>query len=400
MSTNAGQAVAVESLSLRGNRYALLTGSGRGAVGVVWLQGGQSLDLLARYFRPASSPQLKERIVGSITYGVWLHATGSEAEAEDVVVLRLGAAEFEVHVHGGSQSRQSLQQALQAAGFVEQTPCDFLKRRSQSELAALIDTKLLRCETERAARWLLNQQAAWRTWLERIERLLVAPDLPSLGAACEQLLRRTELARHLTEPWKVVLAGEPNVGKSSLINALSGFTRAIVHGSPGTTRDVVTQRLVLDGWVIELADTAGQRVADSAIEARGVARARENWRLADCRVAVRDATRFSAESEVAWQPSPNLQVANKADLPGARWSADCLPVSALTRAGIEPLQAAILGVLLPEGADETAPLPLGAVLPELLVTVLQAAQTRELARLRSGVLQLREYCGLSPVAIG
>src|SRR4029453_3197945 len=73
------------------------------------------------------------------------------------------------------------------------------------------------------------------------------------------VLEFAELGQHLTAPWRVVLAGPPNVGKSSLINALAGYQRTIVSHVPGTTRDVVTTTTAIDGWPVELADTAGLR---------------------------------------------------------------------------------------------------------------------------------------------
>jgi tRNA modification GTPase len=69
-----------------------------------------------------------------------------------------------------------------------------------------------------------------------------------------------DLGRHLTRPWRVVVAGAPNVGKSSLINALAGFTRTVVTAVPGTTRDVVATAAAIDGWPVELIDTAGLRL--------------------------------------------------------------------------------------------------------------------------------------------
>jgi len=181
---------------------------------------------------------------------------------------------------------------------------------------------------------------------------------------------------------------------------LAGFTRAIVHSSPGTTRDVVTQRLVLDGWLVELVDTAGQRVAGSAIEASGIERALEVWRAADCRIAVRDATRPCDSQPVDWQPLPDLQVANKSDLLEAEVRSNCLAVSALTGSGLDQLQRAIVQVLVPDTVSEGMPLPLGGVLPEILEGMSRAASVQDRERLERGLLRIREYCGLSTGACG
>ena len=75
----------------------------------------------------------------------------------------------------------------------------------------------------------------------------------------EALLSHAATGLHLVHPWQVVVAGRPNVGKSSLINAIAGYRRAIVHSTPGTTRDVVSVQTAMDGWPVEISDTAGLR---------------------------------------------------------------------------------------------------------------------------------------------
>lgn len=98
------------------------------------------------------------------------------------------------------------------------------------------------------------------------------------------------VGRHLVEPWRVVIAGPPNVGKSSLVNALAGYQRSVVAPVAGTTRDVVTTVIALDGWPVELADTAGLREASESLEVAGVDRAKDRLASADLIVWVMDAT--------------------------------------------------------------------------------------------------------------
>ena len=160
----------------------------------------------------------------------------------------------------------------------------------------------------------------------------------------QTLLARAPLGLHLVTPWRIVLAGRPNVGKSSLINALVGYTRAIVFDQPGTTRDVVTATTAIDGWPVELADTAGLREGQDELESAGIARAREQMAAADVLVLVFDVTQpwtEEDESLVAQWPEA-VVVFNKCDLaamagdrPGALFT------SAVTRQGIEELIEAL-----------------------------------------------------------
>ena len=164
-----------------------------------------------------------------------------------------------------------------------------------------------------------------------------------------------------SQPWKVVVAGAPNVGKSSLVNALAGFQRAVVSEIAGTTRDLVSVQLAFDGWPVELTDTAGLREAEG-LEAEGVERANRASAEADLVVWVVD----SSDPRPVW-PSPgfargadaprspgSLVVGNKSDLPFA-WNADdfddgrgLLRVTAATGAGIAELVAEIVRRLVPD----------------------------------------------------
>jgi len=223
--------------------------------------------------------------------------------------------------------------------------------------------------TERTAAILMDQyHGALRQVLQQIieqATSAVRSDEEKLGGrtgietalqSLRQLHQRAELGRHLTKPWQVVLTGLPNVGKSTLINALVGYQRAIVHNSPGTTRDVVTATTVLDGWPIELADTAGLREGGGTIEQEGIARTRAQLAQADLVVIVTDATMpWTDQDQHLCDQFPNgIVVRNKCELVPPSTSTHTNPpsrpilhLSALLGTGIDSLAREITQHLIP-----------------------------------------------------
>jgi tRNA modification GTPase len=166
------------------------------------------------------------------------------------------------------------------------------------------------------------------------------------------------VGRHLTVPWRLVVAGAPNVGKSSLINALAGYPRCVVAATPGTTRDLVTTFIAVDGWPVELTDTAGLREAAGMLEQQGIGLARQAMRTADLCLWVLDASVAPVWPEA--HTGTVRFVINKVDLEPA-WdlneAGEAVRVSALRGSGLGELCDAISRWLAPE------PPPAGAAVP-------------------------------------
>jgi tRNA modification GTPase len=170
----------------------------------------------------------------------------------------------------------------------------------------------------------------------------VVADLDALVAAGRK-------GRMIREGLTAAIVGRPNAGKSSLFNRLAGAARAIVTDVPGTTRDVLTERVDLDGIPFTIIDTAGLRAhAGDAIEEEGIARARQAGETADVLIVVLDGSQalFDTDRAILDNTSrrPRVIVASKADLAPA-WNAaalSALPVSSITDQGMERLRHALV----------------------------------------------------------
>lgn len=296
----------------------------------------------------------------------------------------------EIHCHGGSCTVQRVLALLSGCGFRPAEAGEFTRRAfvngkmDLSQAEAVMDVVNAAAQQSlRAAVAQLNGSVSRAVGevesllldaLSGIDAALDYPDeaeadayaaLPEqLKAAQERiarLLAEGRRGRVLRDGLRVVLLGRPNVGKSSLLNALLGRERAIVTGDAGTTRDVLDERTVFDGVPVRLLDTAGIRTARDEAERIGVARAREALAGADVLLVVFDGARPFADGDAALLAETagrrRILVRNKCDLPpaaGRDLPADALPVSAKTGAGLPELRARILTLAAPQEADTAA----------------------------------------------
>ena len=184
----------------------------------------------------------------------------------------------------------------------------------------------------------------------------IAESVADLRGQTRAEIVRAREGRMLREGAKVVLAGPPNVGKSSLFNALVGSARAIVSDRPGTTRDAIEAWIDIAGWPVCLVDTAGLRTAADAVEAEGVERAKSLAAAADIILDLHDAPPAVLSEETADLPR-KIVVLTKCDLlPAGDRPQESVVVSAVTGEGIERLKGVIAERLVAkaEGAGEAA----------------------------------------------
>ncbi len=182
-----------------------------------------------------------------------------------------------------------------------------------------------------------------------IEPGSVATAIDGVLMRIEALLASARTGRVVREGLQVAIVGEPNVGKSSLFNALVGTARAIVTEVPGTTRDLVSETIDLEGLRVTLVDTAGVRETVDVVESEGVARSRQAAQTADLTLLVADQSRPWSDRPLDIFGLANIKrlllVASKADLPAAWQRDDAIRVAAPIGLGLERLRQQILWTL-------------------------------------------------------
>lgn len=315
----------------------VLTPGGRGAIAVVEVVGPAASRLIDACFRGATRRNAAEQPIDGIRFGVWRH--DDSGSGEELLVVRTSEQRFEVHCHGGVAAPAAIVRSLmerEASG----TSNDYPSSPSADALRML-----QRASTETAAAVLLDQAGgALERAIEGIISAIRSTDVDTALQRIKALLRYRRLADRIVDPWRVVVAGPPNVGKSSLVNALVGYPRAIVFDQPGTTRDAVNATTAIGGWPVRLTDTAGLRATDDAIEAAGVDLARRALQKADVAIYVSEATDTGSKRSVSFASDTfAIAVASKVDLAQTPLDlpTDVIPTSVVDRCGIDRLLDAI-----------------------------------------------------------
>jgi tRNA modification GTPase len=362
---------------------AVATAPGPAGICVVRISGPEALQVVDQ-LTPLTSHKPSRRAGGTFFLTAIIHPQTKE-KIDDALVLIFhaprsftGEEVVEIQGHGGTQPARQLLEAVLAAGarmaeagefskraFLNgrldltqaEAICDFIQSKSERmahvaraqvdgavgvRVTALYESVLAHCAEIEHQLDFDEGELSERFLLETIQAL-------------EQTLR--PLAR-LIDSWNthghalrdgalVVLSGKPNAGKSSLLNALLGRNRAIVHHVPGTTRDVIEETLLVDGIPLRLVDTAGLRVATDDVEQEGIARTRELMKQADVNLQLVEAS-SDAPTEMAslQKDARSLCVLTKSDLLAATPTLPGLDaplrVSSKTGEGLEHLTQAIL----------------------------------------------------------
>jgi tRNA modification GTPase len=396
---------------------AIATPPGEGGVGIVRLSGSNVWNIADELFQALDKLPVSSREHGTFAYGKVIEADGSEIDTGLALVMR-GPKSYtcedvvEIQGHGGSVGmRRILRRALEAGARMAE-PGEFTKRAFLNGRIDLVQAEgifdLIRARSDRAASAAMEQMEGrlsqqfdgiYEAFLEVAANLettldFVEDELPDdVFSGIAELLDRTFLGldklldtwdegRLLREGARVVILGRPNAGKSTLLNALLGFDRAIVSSTAGTTRDTIEEGFVLDGIPLRIIDTAGLRETDCEIEAEGIRRAEAHSEEANLSVYLIDASQPLHEEDRAriekMDPAKSVVVLNKVDL-GKQIDVAGVEASLVSGDGVEALKRA-MAKTLEKGADLNA--PPHAVISErhrhlLILSHREARQARE-----------------------
>ncbi len=347
--------------------FALSSGHGKSGVAVIRISGDNLRDLFARMLGRSNFDARR-------TY--FTNLTDNAGDLIDQTILVFFAAPhsftgtdvIEIYSHGAPAVINKIFDFLSTTGARMATRGEFSRRAFLNGKMDLADidglAALLDAQTERQRRAALQSMTGrdsriydtWRTQMVEIAAYAAAildyadDELPTnigekirdktqnLYNKIDSAISRYAASRAIRSGFNITLAGNTNAGKSSLFNRLVGENRAIVSDTPGTTRDVVSCTLDIDGYMVNISDTAGLRDTDDAIEQIGIQRTNDEIKNADLILHVID----GQSSEFKVHSSNNeITVVNKSDLCDCKNKSDAIYVSAKTGDGIDNLMIAI-----------------------------------------------------------
>ena len=361
---------------------AVATAKGAGGIAIVRISGPDAENILKQVFKPASLACGFESHV--LMYGRAADENGVTLDEVMAVLMRAPRTYTredvaEIQCHGGGASAQAVLSRILECGARMALPGEFTRRAFMNGRIDLSRAEavmqLIGANSQAAARASVRQLEGGVSGFVRevsdsltdvlalIEASTDFPDeveeeaasaqiVSDLGQIIESIEKKCDRrsARLLREGASIVLAGKPNVGKSSMLNALLNQERAIVTAIPGTTRDVLTERIIIGGIAAEISDTAGRRDTDDPVEKIGVDRAKKAAESADIVLIVLDASQALDDEDRALVEGADERCViclNKQDLEtvvtleyiASLTDAKILQISAESGMGIEQLMA-------------------------------------------------------------
>lgn len=336
-------------------RFAALTAAGRGALCGFAVWGPAVAERLDDRFVPAAGRSLAATPLEQPRFGRW--QLGAGLPSEEVVVVRRDRERVELFGHGGRAARAALADSLRSLPAKEASDDELLRDRGPAVAEAA--RQLRGAMTRRTAGHLLDQRnGALVREIAQIRQCL-ASDPEEAARRLTRLLDSSDVGQRLTTPWRIALVGRPNVGKSSLLNAMLGYARAIVYDQPGTTRDLVSASTAVNGWPIDFVDTPGIRDAADPLEREAIRRAERQLATADRRILVVDASApwSQADAGLLERMQPDWLVWSKTDrrLPDPARPVG-IPTAAISGVGVPELLNAVAADLVPRPPELGEPL--------------------------------------------
>ncbi|CEQ32029.1 tRNA modification GTPase TrmE [[Clostridium] sordellii] len=331
---------------------AIATAPGEGGIGIIRISGEKSLQVANDIFKSVSGKKIEEYNTRTLIYG---HVIDGEKIIDEVLVAYMKGPNsyttedvIEINCHGGFISVKKilelvLSKDVRLADQGEFTKRAFLNGRIDlAQAEAIID--VINAKTEMAHSVAQTQlEGALSKKIkdlrhditEMLAHITVSIDFPDedvehityntlkersiqLQKEINKLYDTAESGKILRDGLKTVIVGKPNVGKSSLLNAVLGENRAIVTDIPGTTRDIIEEFVNIKGIPLKIVDTAGIRETEDIVEKIGVEKSREFFNLADLSIVVLDSSRNLDKEDIeileAVQPNKTIVLLNKTDL--------------------------------------------------------------------------------------